>query len=245
VGRQGSPTSSQANVGDAERWLSIVGGGVLGVLGLSRGSLGGFALAAIGGSLLYRGLTGHCSLYHALNVNTAEPRGPATSVPAGYGVKVDESILINRPPAEVYRFWRNFENLGRIMPHLQVVQTQGSNRSHWVARGPLGYQVEWDAEVHNDRENELIAWRSLPNSEIETAGSVHFQDLGAGRGTQVRVILKYNPPAGKAGAAIARFLGQSPEQQIREDLQRFKQLMESGSATSATAGQTASQSTHS
>jgi len=102
--------------------------------------------------------------------------------------------------------------------------------------------VEWDAEIHNDRENELIAWRSLPNSEIETAGSVHFQDLGAGRGTQVRVILKYNPPAGKAGAALARLLGQSPEQQIREDLQRFKQLMESGSTTSATAGQTAGQS---
>jgi len=216
-----------------ERWLSIVGGGILGLYGLSRRSVSGLGLAAVGGSMVYRGLSGHCNLYGALGLNTAHV-GPSTSVPAGEGYKVEETITINRPVREVFSFWRNFSNLPRFMSHLASVEVRDHNRSHWVARGPLGIHVEWDAEVHNERDNELIAWRSLPGSDVDTAGSVHFRSRGDGQGTEVHVVLKYNPPAGKAGAAVARWLGSSPEQQIRDDLGRLKQVLESGTAAGAT-----------
>jgi len=206
----------------------MVGGGILTVFGLSRRSLGGLALAAAGGSLLYRGLSGHCSLYQALDINTAEQPGPATSVRAGHGFKVEQSMTINRPAADLYRFWRNFENLPRFMTHLQSVTVQGGNRSHWVARGPMGMPVEWDAEIHNERDNELIAWRSLEGSQVDTAGSVHFRQLPGSRGTEVRIVLKYDPPGGKVGAALAGLFGASGECLVREDLRRFKQLLEAG-----------------
>jgi len=194
--------------------LSLLGGGALGVYGLSRGNLAGLGLAALGGALFYRGVTGHCNLYGALGLDTSGPHGPATSVPAGHGVKVEESVTINRPVEEVYRFWRNFDNLSRFMHYLDSVKDLGNNRSHWVARAPLGMSIEWDAEVINDKPNDMIAWRSLEGSEVETAGSVHFRSLSFGRGTEVRVSLKYNPPAGKAGAAVARLFGRSPEAEI-------------------------------
>jgi uncharacterized membrane protein len=218
-----------------ECWASLVGGGVLGLLGLSRRGPGGLALAAVGGSLVYRGLSGHCSLYQALGVNTAEERGPATSVPAGRGIKFEESITIHKPAPELYRFWRNFENLARFLDHLESVRVEG-NRSHWVACGPLGSRFAWDAEVITERENELIGWRSLPGSEVDTAGSVHFRTLPGDRGTEVRVSLKYDPPAGRAGAAIAVLFGRSPQSQVREDLRRLKQYLETGEVPT-TAGQ--------
>jgi uncharacterized membrane protein len=127
----------------------------------------------------------------------------------------------------LYRFWRDFENLGRFMHHLQGVRVEG-NRSHWIACGPLGTRFEWDAEIITERPNELIGWRSLPGSAIDTAGSVHFRELPGEGGTEVRVVLKYDPPAGKAGAAVARLFGQSPQGQIREDLKRLKAFMETG-----------------
>jgi uncharacterized membrane protein len=121
------------------------------------------------------------------------------------------------------------------MQHLEGVRAEGS-RSHWVACGPLGHRVEWDAEIITDSVNELIGWRSLPGSEVDTAGSVHFRELPEGRGTEVRVSLKYDPPAGKLGAAVARLFGASPQSQVREDLRRFKQFMETGEIPT-TAGQ--------
>jgi uncharacterized membrane protein len=216
------------NLSDAERWLSAAGGAALGLFGLARGSLGGLALAAAGGSLLYRGLGGRCPVYRALDVSTAGRRGPATSVPAGHGVKVEQSVAVNRPAGDLFRFWRDVENFGRSMTHLESVKDLGGGRSHWVARGPLGVTAAWDAEIFNERPNELIAWRSLPGGGVETAGSVHFLPAPGGRGTEVRVSLKYNPPAGKLGIAAACLLGESPESQIREDLRHFKQLMETG-----------------
>jgi uncharacterized membrane protein len=208
--------------------LSALGGGALGLFGLSRASLGGLALAGVGAAFLYRGLSGHCNVYQALGRSTAPPRGPATSVPAGHGVKVSESILIDRPAAELYCYWRNLDNVGRFMRHLEAVREEDGRRSHWVARGPVGLRFEWDAEIINDKENELIAWRSVDGSAVDTAGSVHFRELPHHRGTEVQVVLKYDPPAGKAGAALAWLFGQSPRQQIHEDLRRFKQVMETG-----------------
>ena len=218
------------NVGQTERWASAFGGGALALYGLTRGNLPGVALALLGASLVYRGTTGHCYAYQAMGVNTAtgETDNPNVSVRGGRGVKVEKSITINRPPEELFRFWRNFENLPRVMSHLESVQVTGDNRSHWVAKAPAGTSVEWDAEVYNEKENELIAWRSLEGADVDSAGSVHFTPAPAGRGTELRVVLKYDPPAGKIGAAVAKLFGEEPEQQIEEDLRRFKSMMETG-----------------
>jgi len=205
----------------------LLGGGLLALAGLSRGPLGGRGLAALGGSLINRGATGHCNLYQALGVNTAEPNRRG-GVDGSNAVTVEHSVIIGRPREELYRFWRDFSNLARFMPHLESVQPTGGNRSHWVARGPLGHRAEWDAEVTEERPNERIAWRSLPGSEIATEGSVEFRTLPAGRGTLVKTVTRYSPPGGKVGAALAWFFDQSPGIQIREDLRRFKRLMETG-----------------
>jgi len=223
------------NVGDVERWASVASGTALALLGLKQGSLGGYALAALGGCLVYRGASGHCSMYESLGVSTAPPRGEVTSVPAGAGVKVEKSVTVNRPASELFRFWRNVENLPRIMSHLKEVKDLGGGRSHWVARGPMGVSVEWDAEVWTERPDEVISWRSLPGSEVDNAGSVHFRSAPAGGGSEIRVVLKYDPPAGKVGAAVARLFGEEPEQQISDDLNKFKQMMESGGGDSRAA----------
>ena len=222
--------SQEVNVGQVERWASAIGGGALALYGLTRGNLPGVALALLGASLVHRGTTGHCYAYQAMGVNTAEGEtdNPNVSVRGGRGVKVEKSITINRSPEELFRFWRNFENLTRVMSHLEAVQVTGDNRSHWIAKAPAGTSVEWDAEVYNEKENELIAWRSLEGADVDNAGSVHFRPAPAGRGTELRVVLKYDPPAGKVGAAVAKLFGEEPEQQIEEDLRRFKSMMETG-----------------
>jgi uncharacterized membrane protein len=216
------------NVGETERLVSLAAGSGLALYGMTRGTLGGLGLALIGGSLLYRGTTGHCACYASLGVNTAATRGLGASIPAQHGTRVEESITILRPREELYRFWRELSNLPRIMAHLKSVVCASDQRSHWVAEGPLGVPVEWDAEIINERENEMIAWRSVGESEVETAGSVHFTEAPGERGTEVHVVLKYDPPAGKLGIGAARLLGQSPSHEIREDLRRFKRIMETG-----------------
>jgi uncharacterized membrane protein len=138
---------------------------------------------------------------------------------------VERSVLVNRPAHELYQFWRNFENLPRFMDHLESVTVIDENQSHWVAKAPAGTRVEWNAAIHNEIEDELIAWRSLPGADVNNAGSVHFTPAGEGR-TEVRVVLSYEPPAGKMGAAIAKLLGEEPSQQVEDDLRRFKQVME-------------------
>lgn len=214
------------NVGDIERWASVLGGGALTIFGLTRGSLGGVALAAVGSGLVYRGATGHCPAFGAIGVNTAGESHAALR--ARHAVKVKESVTVNRSPAELYRYWRHFENLPRFMEHLEAVTITGERTSHWVAKAPLGMKAEWDAEIINDRENELIAWRSLPGSEIPNAGSVRFEPAPGGRGTEVIVEIFYDPPLNKIGAAIAKLFGEEPRQQVHDDLRRFKQVMEAG-----------------
>jgi len=150
-------------------------------------------------------------------------------------------VTVNKSPGELYRFWRNFENLPRFMNHLESVKVIDGNRSHWVAKAPLGMTVEWDAVIHNEQENELIAWRSLEGADIPNAGSVRFERAPGGRGTIVKVALEYDPPAGKVGATIAKLFGEEPEQQVEEDLRRFKQVMETDAA-STTEGQSSGRS---
>lgn len=249
IGTGGESSGSETNVSEVERWASAIGGGALAVYGLSRvlsgGALGGAVLALVGGALVYRGTTGHCNMYDALGINTARAEGtdnPVVSVSADRGIKVEKSVTINKSPEELFRFWRRFENLPRFMNHLESVTTTSGGRSHWVARAPAGTTVQWDAEVYNEKENELIAWRSLDGADVDNAGSVRFEPAaGAGGGTTVRVTLRYDPPGGALGAAVARLFGENPEQQIEEDLNRFKQVMETGAPTTSE-GQTSGRS---
>lgn len=222
----------RTNVSSNERWLSLAAGGTLAVLGLT-GRTPTLPSVLVGAGLIYRGATGNCALYQALGVSTSDSTKPLTAIAGGHGTKVEHAILVNRPAAQVYRFWRDFENLPTFMTHLIDVNTSTDGTSHWVARGPLGITVEWEAEIVTDRPNEAIAWRSLDGADVDTAGSVHFTELPYGRGTEVRVSLKYDPPGGKLGTAVAKLIGQSPQAQIEADMRRFKQVMETGSVPTA------------
>ena len=221
------------NVGKYERIASAVGGGALLGYALKNRSKGGIALGLIGASLLYRGATGQCEAYRALGVNTATDSGEDVA----RDVHVEKSITIAALPEDLYSFWRNFENLPRFMEDLESVTQLDGNRSHWVAKGPGGKKVEWDAEIYNEKQGELIAWRSLPESDITNAGSVHFEAAPGGRGTYLKVVLNYNVPGGKAAALFAKLFGSEPGQLVESNLKRLKQLIEAGEIPT-TEGQT-------
>jgi uncharacterized membrane protein len=218
------------NITQAERIASAIGGGLLAAVGLKKRPPAGIALAVLGGDLLRRGITGHCYAYEALGIRTADKgQGAATtSVPYELGVRVDKSITIARPPQEVYTFWHDLNNLARFMTNVESVTDLGGGKSHWVVKGPAGRKVEWDAVINNEEEGRMIAWRTLEGSPVQHAGSVWFKEAPAGRGTEVKVELQYNPPAGMLGAAIAFLWCKEPGQQISEDLHRLKQIMEAG-----------------
>lgn len=142
--------------------------------------------------------------------------------------EVTRSITINRPPEEVYEFWRQFENLPRFMRHLESVAVIDHQRSHWKAKGPGGKTFEWDAVITEDRPNELISWRADENADVRNEGTVRFRPAPGGRGTEVSVDLSYDPPGGKVGVAVAKVLRREPSQQVPDDLRRLKQVLEIG-----------------
>ncbi len=229
----------ERNVSEPERWISVILGTAVAAYGLKMRSVPGLVLGAVGGALVWRGATGHCMVYESLGLSTASdsPHDDSNvSVPYGRGVRVEKSVTINAAPEAVYAFWRNFENLPRFMNNLEAVEVHDSKRSRWVAKGPAGTTVDWEAEIINEIPNELIGWRSLDGSQVDNAGSVHFNPAPGGRGTEVRVILRYDPPAGKVGANVSRILGEDPALQVQEDLRRLKQLLETGEVPT-TAGQ--------
>jgi uncharacterized membrane protein len=220
------------NVGRPQRLGSVIGGGALIAYGLRKKSWGGAALAGLGGFLAYRGATGHCPVLQVFGVSTnRHGRGRNASVPYELGIRVDSAVTINKPREELYRFWRNLENLPRFMAHLESVKEIDNKHSHWVAKAPAGRSVQWKAEIVNEAENERIGWRSLPGSDVDNAGSVHFKAAPDG-GTLVEIALQYNPPGGIVGAMFAKLFGEEPSQQIEEDLRRFKALMETGAIPS-------------
>jgi uncharacterized membrane protein len=224
---------SRRNMSEPERWFSVGAGAAMIVYGLSRRRASGIVLAGFGAGLLRRGATGHCHTYELFGINTAGTRQDTRRALGGSaGVNVEESMTINRPPDALYRFWRNLENLPRFMTHLESVERITETLSRWKAKAPAGTHVEWNAEIINEVPNQLIGWRSIQGSDVVSAGSVNFEDLGAEHGTRVRVRMQYNPPGGKAGAAVARLLGSDPATEIRQDLRRFKQLVEAGEGVS-------------
>lgn len=211
------PAGGNLNVGSTERWISGAGGALLALLGLTRRSGGGVALAAAGGLLLYRGLTGRCPAYARLGIGEFNP------------LRITRAITINRPRDEVYGFWRAMENFPRFMRHLESVRPLDGNRSHWRARGPKGLgTIEWEAEMVEERAGERLAWRSLPGSQVENSGCVTFADALHGQGTEIRVEIDYTPPAGKAKQAVAHLFNPAFSQMIQEDIRRCKQLLETG-----------------
>jgi uncharacterized membrane protein len=234
-----------SNISETERLASLIGGGALALYGLSRRSLPGLALALLGGGLIYRGATRHCPVYDKLGINTADidydayyenrelvdrhesavARAERTTVE--HGIVVEKSIVVNKPREEIYAFWRQLENLPRFMKHLESVHVLDDGRSHWIATAPLGGHVEWEAEITNEKPNELLAWRSTPNSDVHNTGSVHFADAPGG-GTEIKVKFQYAPPGSTVGALFAKIFGEEPSQQVQDDLNRFKELIELG-----------------
>jgi len=220
---------SNRNISDVEKWVSIAAGTGLALYGLSRLKRNGWMFAGLGGLLLRRGVTQHCDVYEAFGMNTAaRPDDTRAALRGPRGVNVLESVTINRSLEELYRFWRNLENLPQFMRHLESVDKITDTISHWRAKGPAGMTVEWDAEVYNEVANKLIAWRSLEGADVVSAGSVNFDRAADGMATRVTVHLQYSPPMGKVGAALARLFGADGETEIREDLQRFKTMVETG-----------------
>jgi uncharacterized membrane protein len=229
------PANGKVNVGTVERIASAVGGGALIGYAITNRSKTGIILGLIGAGLLYRGATGKCEAYRTLGINTAET-GAEGEEEVAREVHIEKSVTINSTPKELFRFWRDYENLPRFMEDLESVTELDETRSHWVAKGPGGKNVEWDAEIYNEKENELIAWRSLPGADITNAGSVHFEEA-PGHGTYVKVVLNYNPPGGKAAALFAKLFGKEPGQLVEHNLRRLKQLVETGEIPT-TEGQT-------
>ena len=220
--------TSDTNVAQVERWFSVVAGSALAAYGLKRRSGPGLLVSALGGVLVWRGATGHCPLFASLGISTAGEHERQVSVPYGRGTQVEKTVTINAPPDRLYSFWRNFENLPRFMENLESVEVIDDKRSRWVADGPAGLDAEWEAEIINEVPNELIGWRSVEGSRVDNAGSVHFTPAPGGRGTEVKVVLRYDPPGGKVGAAISRIFGEDPEWQVQEDLRRLKMIIETG-----------------
>ena len=186
--------------------------------------LAGTVLALVGGYLLFQGVRGDAgSRGSSYRGRQEEEREPANE-----GIQVTRSVTVGKPVEELYAYWRNLENLPEVMRHLEEVTMIGDGRSHWVAKGPVGTNVEWDAETTAEEENERLAWRSLPDADVQNEGEVRFKRAPGDRGTEITVSLTYHPPGGALGSAVAKLFGREPYQQIGEDLSRFKQRQETG-----------------
>jgi uncharacterized membrane protein len=208
---------------------SRVGGDVmdLALLGRALGSRGNdrnrvaAATAAVAGIAVLDVIAGR-------KLGSQESGRDDAVVPRERGIHVRQQVTVRRSPPEVYAFWRNFENLPRFMAHLEAVHVITEQRSRWTAKAPAGAKVDWDAEITDDRPNELIAWQALPASDVPNYGSVRFVAAPGDQGTEVHVELRYEPPGGKLGAVVAQLFGEEPNQQVKSDLRRFKQVMELG-----------------
>jgi uncharacterized membrane protein len=226
TGHRGPATG--INVSKNERTASLMGGAALALVGIKQRGLAGLGMALVGANLIIRSVFGHSMIYRMLGINRAVvSKTAAVSVPHEQGIRVEDSVTINRPRESLFRFWRDFANLPLFMENLKSVTMIDHKRSHWVVEAPAKTSVEWDAEIVNEQENELIAWRSIGSKMINHAGTVHFNDALDG-GTEVHVVMEYTTPAGVVGTVIARLFGKGPQQQISADLRRFKQLMETG-----------------
>ena len=232
VAPHSSHTPVSVNVGDGERLVSVSAGAILTGIGLTRRDLPGLLIAGLGSALVYRGVSGHCDVYESMNVDTANS-GRATSPSRRLkdnGVHVIETFLINKTAEELYSEWRQFERLPNLLSHLKSVREIDDKRSEWIAEAPgiIGGEIRWESELIADEPGRRIAWQTVEGSSIEHRGIVTFEKAPGDRGTYLRVDLRYLTPAGQVGEWIAWLLGQEPKEQIRSDLRKFKNLMETG-----------------
>ncbi len=226
---------ADVNVGKGERLASLVGGAGLAVLGARQKGLGGALLGLAGAALVHRGATGHCFVYDALEMDTAQgtPERGVVAAENEPGVSVNASVTVNRPADEVYALWRDFERAPRYMDRISRVEVLDETRSRWTATGPMGRSWTWESEVVEDRPGELIAWESLPGAELPNRGWVQFLPAGDGGQTEVRYFVEFDPPGGVIGDAIASAFHDAPRDMIRGDLRRFRQFAETTDATVA------------
>jgi uncharacterized membrane protein len=224
-------TARGINVGSTERIFSILGGAVLGLYGLGRIRISGVAFAALGGAMIYRGLTGHCRTYESLGIDTASTLTGETR--GNRGVKIEREVVVNATPEALYHLWRDLQQLPRFMSHVERVERLDDRRSRWTLKTPPGVpSVQWDAEIINDRPAEVIAWQSV-SGMVDHAGAVRFERLGEGR-TRVRVELQYDPPGGEIGHTLASLFGQDAGTRVDNDLREFKRSVEAGDVTAST-----------
>lgn len=212
------------NVGGTERSASMVGGTVLALSGaksLSHGKLfSGIAMIVAGAMFIYRGKTGYCGFYNKIGRSTAGTEDT--------GVQVERVMTINRARHDVYQFWRNLETLPKFMQHLTSVQITGDKTSHWKACRPGGICIEWDAEIVEDYPGQLVRWHSIGNADIPNEGMVEFRDAPAGRGTEIKVSLRYFPLREKLRKPVSMVASAITTKRLDEDLNRLKQVLETG-----------------
>jgi uncharacterized membrane protein len=226
--------SSRININDTERIWSAAGGALLATYGLRRGSFSGLLLATLGGFMVYRGASGYCPMNQALGRNTADSTAEDKAVES---IEINKSLTVNKPRKAVYAYWRQLENLPQFMFHLSEVHQLDNKRSHWVAKLSDGLlaktlgTVEWDAELIEEVKNERLVWKSVADARIDNAGEVRFVDAPNGQGTEVHAVIKYRPPVGQLGGAIMKLFNPAFEEMIKQDLRRFKQLLETGEIT--------------
>ncbi len=225
------------NVGGLDRTLSVIAGaGTLlgGAHGASNGlGLGGAVLGGLGAALLQRGFTGHCYVYEKLGISTLPNDRRKAGVPENLGQKIEQKVTIHQPPETVFRYWRDLRHLPRFMKRISRVDVDYDGSSHWVASGPAGSEIEWDARIIHEKPDELISWESLPGSDLQCAGAVRFEPARGGRGTEVTVTLSFRPPLGIIGALGGPLFKKALKRQLREDLRRLQQLLEAGELTTA------------
>ena len=208
-------------MGPGPRLLSLSGGGLLTLYGLLRGGISGKIVTLAGLNFLSRGLTGKGLL------GMIQPSDQNA-------ISLRKNLFVNASVEEVFNFWRNYDNFPRLMSHLEEVRDLGDGRSHWIAKGPAGVLVEWDAVMTQMQPNRVIAWESLPGSQVYNTGRVRFTP--AGEGTQVNIHMTYSPPAGAVGHAVATLFGADAKSAMDEDLDKLQSLLETGATVSG--GQT-------
>ena len=209
-----------ANVGHSERLFTVLAGAAL--LGYAlRTRSTGLGLASAG--LLLRGATGYCPGYAAIGANHADSKD---ALSGGRGVHIRESITINAPAEEIYRFWRQLDRLPEVMPHLTRVEPFDARRSRWTAKAFDAVPVTWEAEIINEVPYETIGWSTLPGQAIQHAGSVTFKPARSGRGTVVRVHLQYAAPGGRAASWLVWLAGEDPARLTRDGLRALKRRLE-------------------
>lgn len=219
--------TQSANVGAFERMASTVAGTLLVTRGLRKPSPGRLLAAAAGADLIYRGLTGHCALYGTLGVNTAARNKSGADIPAN-APEVKRAITIGKPPEELYAFWRNPDNLAKIMGHFAEVTPERDGILHWRVRGPLKQVFEWDSRHTEEQPNRVLTWQTLPGSTLVNHGRVTFQPGPDSTGTEVTLQMQFEPPLGSLGAGLVSVLHKVPRAIAGQSLRRFKSLVETG-----------------